>query len=311
MVHLRIVAPATLTEQTLVILEGTNSAANIVVVPGAGRRPPGDVVMCDVLRADASAVIEALQTLGIPGSSIASEPLHRLPTDPVSWQDVQDRTGDSATLSFSLLAFMVIAALIAAAGIYLDALVLIVGAVIVGPVFGPIAGVCVGVVQPPRSLAGRSLFALVVSFAVAMMAVFWVSLIFKATGVTPDTFRQADHGLAAFIASTDFLFSFVAFCAGIAGALSLTTAKSGALVGVLISLLTIPQAANIGVCAAYAEWSTFRGSATQLGVNLAAIAVAATLTLAIQRVVDRQRSEQRLGDEVPDVATEEQPAGAS
>ena len=38
------------------------------------------------------------------------------------------------------------------------------------------------------------------------------------------------------------------------GVLSLTTAKSGALVGVLISVTTIPAAANIGVAAAYAEW---------------------------------------------------------
>ena len=39
---------------------------------------------------------------------------------------------------------------------------------------------------------------------------------------------------------------FVAFCAGTAGMLSLTTAKSGALIGVLISVTTIPAAANIG-----------------------------------------------------------------
>ena len=38
----------------------------------------------------------------------------------------------------------------------------------------------------------------------------------------------------------------MAFVAGIAGMLSLTSAKSGALIGVLISVTTIPAAANIG-----------------------------------------------------------------
>ena len=56
--------------------------------------------------------------------------------------------------------------------------------------------------------------------------------------------------------------------------LSLTSAKSGALIGVLVSVTTIPAAANIGVAAAYAEWSEWRGAMLQLGVNLAAILIA-------------------------------------
>ena len=47
---------------------------------------------------------------------------------------------------------------------------------------------------------------------------------------------------------------FVAFCAGVAGMLSLTTAKSGALIGVLISVTTIPAAANIAVAFVYTDW---------------------------------------------------------
>ena len=66
------------------------------------------------------------------------------------------------------------------------------------------------------------------------------------------------------IASPDFFAFFVAACAGAAGMLSLSTAKSGALIGVLISVTTIPAAANIGVTAAYGDWENFRGSVGQL-----------------------------------------------
>ena len=52
--------------------------------------------------------------------------------------------------------------------------------------------------------------------------------------------------------------------------LSLSTAKSGALIGVLISVTTIPAAANIGIAAALGDWDTAAGSAGQLVVNLAA-----------------------------------------
>ncbi len=74
--------------------------------------------------------------------------------------------------------------------------------------------------------------------------------------------------------------------------LSLTSAKSGALVGVLISVTTIPAAANIGVAAAYGEWGDAGGAALQLGINLGGIVVAGVLTLYIQRryyVVRRRR----------------------
>ena len=53
----------------------------------------------------------------------------------------------------------------------------------------------------------------------------------------------------------------VALLAGAAGALSLSTAKSGALVGVLISVTTIPAAANVGVASAYGDWDEVGGAA--------------------------------------------------
>jgi len=327
MVHLRIVAPENLTKATLEVVERSAAVVNIVVLRGAGRRPEGDVLLCDVAREEASVVIEDLRELGLPRTgSIAVETVETyvsdeadqaveagkgLPSDAVVWEEVEERTAESATLSFTFLAFMVIAALLAAVGIYLDSAVLIVGAMVVGPEFGPIAGFCVAIIQPPRTLALRSFVALAVGFPVAVMAVFWASLIFKSTGVTPDTFSEADHELGTIIATPDFFAAFVAFLAGIAGMLSLTTAKSGALIGVLISVTTIPAASNIGVSAAYADWPSFRGSATQLGVNLLAIVVAGTLTLAIQRAVYNHRRERHHREEVSAGEAEELAAGAA
>ncbi len=91
------------------------------------------------------------------------------------------------------------------------------------------------------------------------------------------------HPLTQFISKPDD-FSFIVACfAGAAGMLSLTSAKSGALVGVLISVTTIPAAANIGVAAALADWSEWRGAMAQLAVNLTAIVLAGVATLYLQR----------------------------
>ena len=60
----------------------------------------------------------------------------------------------------------------------------------------------------------------------------------------------------------------VAALAGVAGMVSLTTAKAGALIGVLVSVTTIPAAANVAVAAAYGDWAECGGALGQLVINL-------------------------------------------
>jgi hypothetical protein len=98
------------------------------------------------------------------------------------------------------------------------------------------------------------------------------------------------------IASPDFLAFFVAACAGAAGMLSLSTAKSGALIGVLISVTTIPAAANVGLAAAYQDWSSWRGSMAQLAINLGSILLAGSAVLYVQRLLYIRRKSRHLND---------------
>jgi uncharacterized membrane protein len=65
--------------------------------------------------------------------------------------------------------------------------------------------------------------------------------------------------------------------------LSLTTASAGTLIGVLISVTTIPAAGNVGVAAAYGNWGEMWGALIQFGVNLGLIQVAGLVTLRVQR----------------------------
>ena len=307
MIHLRIVSPPDLTNQVMEVLTGTTSVINIIELGSAARRPDGDVILCDVAREDASVVIGDLKTLGVheQGSIVlapidtaisrAAERAERdapgAPSDAVVWEEVEQRTSENVELSGVFLLFMVLAGLIASVGIFLDSEILIVGAMVVGPEFGPIAGFCVALVQRRRDLAVRSGVALAVGFPLAITAAFLATLIFKATDLTPDDFTAEAHGIANLISSPDAFTVIVAFCAGAAGMLSLSTAKSGALIGVLISVTTIPAAANIGVAAAYGDRDGWTGSLTQLALNLVSIVVAGTLVLTVQRMLyDRRRS---------------------
>ena len=173
MIHLRMVAPPALAERVLAALERKASVINVIHLPGAARSPSGDVILCDVAREDASVVLAELRDLGLAEQgTIAIETVDTsistaaraaehaaagAPSDAVVWEEVESRTSESAELSGSFLAFMVLATLIAGVGILTDSVILIIGAMVVGPEFGPLAGLCVALVHRRLALARRSL----------------------------------------------------------------------------------------------------------------------------------------------------------
>ena len=68
--------------------------------------------------------------------------------DALVWEDIEARcTGYEERLTGSFLVFMAIAAMIAAAGILLDSTILVIGAMVVGPDYGPLVAMCVGIVR--------------------------------------------------------------------------------------------------------------------------------------------------------------------
>ena len=299
MIHLRIVATSHTTHRVLDLLKEVGSVCNLIHLERAALKPEGDVILCDVAREDASVIISDLRELDVPKEgSIAIEEIdseiseaadraeksaYGAPGDAVVWEEVEARTSENTELNANFLAFMVLACLIASVGVILDSPILIIGAMVVGPEFGPIAGLCVAVVQRRKDVFKRSLLALAIGFPIGITAAFLFTLACKEIGLIDAGFSASAHPNTDFISNPDAFSFIVAWLAGTAGVLSLTSAKSGALVGVLISVTTIPAASNIGVAAAYADWTEWRGAMAQLAVNLFGIFLAGIGTLYIQR----------------------------
>ena len=313
MVHLRIVVPSDLAQKVLDLLDATPSVCNLVYLPGTARRPPGDVILCDIAREDASIVIDDLKELGVPrrgsisleqidsqisdAAKAAEHAARGLPSDAVVWEEVEARTSETTELGGNFLAFMVLACLIGSVGIFTGSPILIIGAMVVGPEFGPLAGLCVAMVERRRGVALRSMAALGVGFPIGITAAFLFTLICVATGLVDADFKSVDNPLTHFIAKPDAFSVIVACFAGAAGMLSLTSAKSGALVGVLISVTTIPAAANIGVAAALGNWADWRGAMAQLSINLTGIVLAGVGTLYLERWLYKRRKRDHRGDD--------------
>lgn len=295
MLHLRMITPSERTEAVLALIDRTVGTTHLVVLPGAARDPAGDLVTCDVAREAGDELLHGLRKLGIDEEgSIAVEDIdlslsrradeaeEEAPgegADAVIWEQLSEVTQEESTLTVTYAAFMIVATMIAACGVVLDNAVLIVGAMAVGPEFGPLAGICTGLVRRSPRQAGRSLTALLVGFAAAIAATTVFSLVMDALGLFEVSMLDGPRPNTSFIWQPDPFSFVVALLAGVAGVLSLTSAKSGALVGVAISVTTVPAAANAAVALSYGDLGQMWGSTEQLLLNLGGIVLAGVLTL--------------------------------
>jgi uncharacterized hydrophobic protein (TIGR00271 family) len=298
--HLRIITPPDRTARVESLLTASPAVTHVVVLDGAARSPAGDLITCDVVREGTSQILDRLREMGIERdgsvmlervdtalSAAADRAEKQVPgfgVDAVVWEEIEHLTGEETRLSAAFLTFMVVATVIAGIGVLLDLPILIVGAMVVGPEFGPLAALCVGVVRRRPRLVRRAVTALVVGFAVAMAVTVLTTWGLDAIGLIRKSMLLEPRPLTSFIWKPDALSWVVGFLAGVAGMLSLTSAKAGTLVGVLISVTTVPAAANAAVALAYGVADEAVGSALQLVINVAAIVTAGVLTLLVQRL---------------------------
>ncbi len=303
MIHLRLIVVPELTVPVLERLRTSPGVAHVLHLEGASVTPAGDLVLCDVAREATDEVVEWLQRQGVhqsgaisidATSTVVSDAAARADaqapgeaSDALIWEQLEAQARSDSVPTVSFFVLMGIAAVIASVGILLDSPILIVGAMVVGPEYGPIAAACVAATRGRWRPATNATATLGSGLLVAAVSSFVATLAFRATGLSLDRYDLSDRELTAFISHPDGMAAVVALLAGVVGMLSLTESRSGALVGVLVSVTTIPAVANVGVAAAYREWSEVAGALLQLGVNIAALALAGVATLAVQHRATR------------------------
>jgi len=295
--HLRAICPAERTDAVLAALREHTGVAHVVLLRGAAVDPAGDVVEADVAREATDEVVASLCDLGVDRdggvtleqidtalSDAADRAEEAAPgdgADAVVWEELLARTGEESRLNATFLAFLAIACLLTAVAVVTDSPVTLVGAMVVGPEFGPLAAISVGLVLRRWDLVRRAGLALAVGFPAAMLLTAASTWVGSHTGLFDPDLALSGH-------QVDFVFEvgpfslIVALLAGAAGMLSMTSAKSAALVGVFISVTTVPAAGYAAVAAVLGQWDICLQSIAQLAVNLVGVVAAAALVLAVR-----------------------------
>ena len=299
LVHLRLTVPDDLTERVSELLIGHDCTTNVTVQAGVVSKPRGDLVECDVAREEAGSLLRTLDEMELDqrGAILIETPTgtpfreaRRLearapghPDDAVIWEAVEAQAYAGAVATVSYLIFLVLAVILAAIAVITDSAVLVVGAMVVGPEFAAVAAAAAGIVLGRWGLVGRSLRLLVLSFVFAIAVVTILALAGRAVGwITPELVTQPRPN-TGFIWHPDKWSFIVALVAGAAGALALAIQKTATMVGVFISVTTVPAAGNLALGLALWETGEIRGSLAQLGVNIAGMIISGTLLLLVVR----------------------------
>ncbi len=297
MMHLRVVCPQDLEDR---VVDALRSRVGVVAVLRSEETSDGRILSAHLAREAADQVLRDLHDIGVHRSGmITLSPVDAAfgalvdraenaapgeAADAVIWDELTERIDEDATLTWTFLGFMVLATLLAAIGVVTDSSITIVGAMVVGPEFGPLAGLAVALVRRRGSIARLSALALVVGFATAIVVVGLLSLIARAAGLihADDLTGPRD---TSFIYHPGWFSVITALVAGLAGMLSIMSSRSAALVGVFISVTTIPAAGNAAVAGVLGDWHETWQSLLQLGINLVGITVAGAALLAVRGVV--------------------------
>jgi uncharacterized hydrophobic protein (TIGR00271 family) len=159
---------------------------------------------------------------------------------------------------------------------------------VVCPDYGAIANIALGINKGNRQRVRRGVAALATGFSAAIVATFIFSLVIRALGKVPRPYTLGLRPVANLINSPNLFSVVVAVLAGLVGVISLTESRANTLIGVFISVTTIPAAADVGVSSALHTRGEALGSLAQLLLNVSVLVVVGSVALRLQRQIWRR-----------------------
>jgi len=197
----------------------------------------------------------------------------------VAAAELEGQTVDLLPDKQTFVTMMVLSTIVATTGLILDSAAVVVGSMVIAPLFGPVISASVGTVvdKPDLFRHGLRFQVLGVSLAIGSATIFaWV---LKTAYLVPSGFAVTDTPQIAARLSPDLLSLVVALVAGTAGVLSLATGAGMALVGVMMAAALLPPAATVGIGITWGEPTVALHSGVLLCVNVLAINFAGLVTL--------------------------------
>lgn len=179
-----------------------------------------------------------------------------------------------ARLDRKFVLLIILSAAIATLGLLQSSTAVVIGAMLVSPLLGPIMGIGFGLATLEPALIKRSLVTLAAGMAAAIMVAMLLVWVSPIADVTPELRARTQPTL---------LDLGVAVVGGIAGVYAIIRRLSGVMVGVAIATALVPPLSTVGFGLVTGRFEFALGAALLFLTNTLAIAFAATVVARLSR----------------------------
>ena len=173
-------------------------------------------------------------------------------------------SGGKPTLSF--YAYTVLATLVASVGLLTDSVAVIIGAMVIAPLLGPLLALALGASLGDAPLIRQSALTAVSGIALALALSLLAGIVFPLDVATRAINARLGVGLAGLR---------VAGAPGAAGALAASRGTPGALVGVMVAVAILPPTVVVGLMMGQGRMIDAWGASQLLMLNIAGLHLAA------------------------------------
>ncbi|MEO1006689.1 MAG: TIGR00341 family protein, partial [Cyanobacteria bacterium J06638_38] len=189
-----------------------------------------------------------------------------------------------ASLSFYFL--LGLSGVIATLGLLANSVAIIIGAMIIAPLIGPITGIAYATTVANRRLLRRSFLTLITGVLFTVFISFLMALLVGLKSVTPEILARTNPTLIDLV---------IALAAGAAGAFANTRRRiADALPGVAIAVALVPPLSVVGIGFALSNGSLAFGALVLFITNLTGIIFSGVIILLLQSYGSIQRAKQGL-----------------
>lgn len=252
-----------------------------MLVPDEARQPLMDGLQGLLDREpDARIVVSSVDaTVPRPDSAADEDPeKERRRRVSATREELYTEIAKGAVLDRNYLLLVVLSTIVATIGLVEDNVAVVIGAMVIAPLLGPIIAFAFATSLGDRHLASRSLGTGLAGLGLAMLLGLAIGLIWPVGPASAEILSRTDVGLDSVA---------LALASGAAAVLSLTTGLSSALVGVMVAVALLPPTAVVGLLLGVGQWQPAAGAGLLLAVNVVCVLLAAKVVFLLRGVKPR------------------------
>lgn len=260
-----------------------------MLVPDSARQQLMDALQ-SLLEPEPTARIVVMSvdaTLPRPDSKHRKEPEHpngdaeddRKDSVRTTREELYTEISKGALLDGNYVLLVLLSTIVATIGLAEDNVAVVIGAMVIAPLLGPIIAFAFATSLGDRALATRSLITGCAGLGLAMLLAMAMGLIWQVNLQSHEILSRTDVSLATVA---------LALASGAAAVLSLTTGLSTTLVGVMVAVALLPPTAVLGLLLGAGRWELATSAGLMLAVNIVCVLLAAKVVFLVRGVRPRR-----------------------